>query len=125
VRCQSTHFTRRCLRGICWPIPSGSVRVPFKGLLYADSATSALVRVEIQCVDIPRKSEYEGADVTVDFESFDVNGRTMELPSHSSVRFQMKMGDATNEADYRGYRLANFGVDSQIRFGDEAVEKHK
>lgn len=42
---------------------NGSVRVPFKGLLYTDAATSALVRVEIQCVDIPRSSEYADADV--------------------------------------------------------------
>lgn len=59
----------------------------------------------------------------MDFGSFDVNGRIVELPSHSVVRFQMKQGgDAANEADYRGYRLANFGVDSLIRFADESVE---
>jgi hypothetical protein len=102
---------------------SGSVRIPFKGLLYADAATSALVRVKIQCVDIPRQSEYVGADVTVDFGSFDVNGRMVELPAHSLIRFQMKDGDAANEADYRGYRLADFGVDSQIRFVDEPADE--
>jgi len=31
------------------------VRVPFKGLLYADAATGALVHVQIECVDIPRQ----------------------------------------------------------------------
>lgn len=102
---------------------NGSVRVPFKGLLYADAATGALVRVEIQCVDIPPKSEYQGAEVTVDFASFDISGRTVELASHSSVRFQMKAGaESANEADYRAYRLANFAVDSEIRFVDEPVQ---
>lgn len=104
---------------------NGSVRVPFKGLLYADAATNALVRVEIRCVHIPRASDYDGADVAVDFGSFVVNGRMVELPSHSIVRFQMKTGDAANEADYRGYRLASFGVDSQIRFVDESADEKK
>ncbi len=54
---------------------TGSVRVPFKGLLYADAATGALVWVEIQCIGIPRESEYIGAEVTVDFGSFLVAGR--------------------------------------------------
>jgi hypothetical protein len=103
----------------------GSVRVPFKGLLYADAGTNALVRVEIQCVHIPRKSDYEGVDVVVDFGSFNVNGRRVELPSHSLVRFQMKSGDAANAADYRGYRLADFGVDSRIRFVDGSAGETK
>jgi hypothetical protein len=102
---------------------NGSVRVPFIGLLYADAATSTLVQVEIQCVDIPRDSEYIGADVTVDFGVFDVTGRSIDLPSHSRVRFQARQGDATNEADHRAYRLAEFGTDTQIKFGDEPGQK--
>lgn len=50
----------------------GSVRVPFQGRLYTDAATSALVRMAIQCHRIPRQSEYDGAEVQVDFGSFDV-----------------------------------------------------
>ena len=104
---------------------NGSVRVPFNGLLYADAVTTALVRVEIQCVDIPPESEYVGADVTVDFSSFDVAGRGIYLPAHSRVHFQMRQGAATNEADYSAYRLAEFGTDTQIKFADEAVEEKK
>jgi hypothetical protein len=96
----------------------GSVRVPFKGFLYADAATGALVRVELQCVDIPGESEYIGAEVAVDFSTFDVAGGRIELPAHSQVQFQMKRGAAINEADYSAYRLANFYTDSGIRFAD-------
>ena len=104
---------------------NGSVRVPFKGVLYADAVTTALVRVEIQCVDIPPESEYVGADVTVDFSSFTVAGRGIDLPAHSRVHFQMRQGDTTNEADYSAYRLAEFGTDTRIKFADEAVEDKK
>jgi hypothetical protein len=61
----------------------GSVHVPFKGLLYADAATGALVRVEIECIEIPPESEYIGADIIVDFSLFDVAGRSIVLPSHA------------------------------------------
>jgi hypothetical protein len=92
--------------------------VPFKGLLYADAVTKTLVRVEIQCVDIPRESEYVGADVTVDFGSFDVAGRGINLPAHSRAHFQMRQGDAINEAEYIAYRFAEFGTSSDIQFAD-------
>ena len=104
---------------------TGSVRVPFKGLLLADAASGALVWVEIQCIEIPRESEYIGAEVTVDFGSFDVVGRVLDLAAHSRVRFRMKQGDTTNEADYSAYRIAEFGTNSHIKFGDEAVEEKK
>ena len=104
---------------------TGSVRVPFKGLLYADAATGALVWVEIQCIGIPRESEYIGAEVTVDFGSFDVAGRELSLPAHSRVRFRMKQGDTTNEAEYSAYRIAEFGTDTRIKFGDEIGENNR
>jgi VWFA-related protein len=99
---------------------TGSVRVPFKGLLFADAATGALAWVEIQCIEIPRESEYIGAEVTVDFGWFGVAGRELNLPAHSRVRFRMKQGDTTNEGEYSAYRIAEFGTDTRIKFGDES-----
>jgi len=72
-------------------------------------------------VDIPRDSEYTGADLTREFRSFNVGGRSADLPSHSLVHFQMAKGVATNEADYRSYRLASFSTNAEIRFGDEVA----
>ncbi len=102
---------------------TGSVRVPFKGLLSVDAATGALAWAEIQCIGIPRESEYIGAEVTVDFGSFDVAGRELNLPAHSRVRFRMKRGDTTNEAEYSAYRMAEFGANSDIKFGDAVEDK--
>jgi VWFA-related protein len=98
---------------------TGSIRVPFKGLLYADAATGALVWMEIQCIGIPRESEYIGAEVTVHFGSFDVAGRELNLPVRGRVRFRLKQGDTTNEAEYSAYRIAEFGANSNIKFEDE------
>jgi hypothetical protein len=104
---------------------TGSVRVPFKGLLYADAATGALAWVELQCIGIPRESEYIGAEVTVDFGSFEVAGRELTLPAHSRVRFRMKQGYTTNQAEYSAYRIVEFGTDTRIKFGDESGENKR
>lgn len=104
---------------------TGSVRVPCKGLLFADAATGALAWVEIQCIEFPRESEYIGAEVTVDFGSFDVAGRELNLPAHSQVRFRMKQGDTTNDAKYSAYRIAEFGTDTRIKFGGESRENNR
>jgi hypothetical protein len=108
--------------GFLLPEATGWVRVPFKGLLYADAATGALAWVEIQCIGIPPESEYIGAEVTVDFRSFVVAGRELNLPAHSRVRFRMKHGDTTNEAEYSAYRLAEFTTNSDIQFGNEVED---
>lgn len=97
----------------------------FKGLPYADAATGALAWVEMQCIGIPPESAYIGAEVTVDFGSFDVAGRQLVLPARSRVRFRMKQGDTTNEAEYSAYRIAEFGADTQIQFGDEVGENRQ
>jgi hypothetical protein len=100
----------------------GSVRVPFNGLLYADAANGALVHVQIECVEIPRESEYVGADVAIEFSVFNVAGRSLNLPSHSRVHFRMQNGSTTNEAEYSGYRLAEFSINTGIKFGDAVPE---
>ena len=61
--------------------------------------------------------------MTVDFGSFDVAGRELNLPAHSRVRFRMKQGDTTNQAEYSAYRIAAFVTNSDIKFGDEVEDK--
>jgi hypothetical protein len=100
----------------------GTVRVPYKGLLYADPVTGDLIRVALASVDLPHDSEYTGVDLTLEFRSFNIAGRRVGLPSDSLVHFQMVRGEATNEADYSSYRLASFSANAEINFGDEAVE---
>jgi hypothetical protein len=100
-----------------------TMRVPYNGLLYADPITGALIKVTLTCMDIPRDSEYTGADLTLEFRSFNMEGRSVDLPSHSLVHFQMVGGRATNEADYNSYHLAGFSTNAEITFGDEVDEQ--
>ena len=100
-----------------------TMRVPYRGLLYADSNTGAFIRVALTCTDIPPDSEYTGADLTLEFQPFNLGDSTLDLPSHSLLHFQMVSGQATNEADYSSYRVASFSANSETKFGDEAPEK--
>jgi hypothetical protein len=99
---------------------NGMRRVPYRGL-YADPSSGAFVRLSVECFNIPRDSEYTAASLTLDFRPFEVDGRTVDLPSRSVVTFRTDFGSATNEAEYSAYRLANFSTDSGIQFGDEAA----
>jgi hypothetical protein len=102
-----------------------TMRVPYKGSLYADPITGAFIRVMLTCMDIPRDSEYTGAELVLQFQSFNIERGSVDLPSHSRVHFQMVGGQATNEADYSSYRLANFSANTEITFGDEVPEEKR
>lgn len=67
------------------------------------------------------ESAYVAAEVMVEFAAFDVEGRELNLPAHSRVRFRMNQGDTTNEAAYSAYRMAEFGADTQIRFAADSA----
>ena len=93
-------------------------QVPYQGLVYADYETKAVVRIEMKCVDIPRDSEYIGADITLDYGPARVAGREFILPAHYLLHFQMRDGFVTNDAQYTDYR--RFSADVKVRFEDEA-----
>jgi hypothetical protein len=59
-----------------------------------------------------------------EFRSSEVGGRSLTLPARSLVRFRfgMALGSAAKEAEYRSYRLASSGADSDIRFRDPVDE---
>jgi hypothetical protein len=104
------------------PQPSGyalmdskrTVRVPFKGFVYADYETRAVIRIEMKCIEIPAISEYKTADLTLDYKAARVAGQDYILPSHFVLHFRVAGGEVTNSAVYRSYR--KFGADSTVRF---------
>jgi len=91
-----------------------TIQVPFRGFVYADYQTGAVVRLEMKCTDIPGDSEYTGADLTLDYKPAKVGDQEFILPSHSLANFHMVRGHATNDAEYTSYR--RFSTDSTIQF---------
>jgi hypothetical protein len=99
--------------------------VAYKGLLYADPQTGAVLRIEMQC-EIPKGSEYRDLDLTLDFRPADVAGREFTLPFHyhlhsrkevaasPAVARSTAVSETINEADYKAYR--RFSAESNIKF---------
>ncbi len=93
-----------------------TIQVPFQGLVYADLETLTVVRIEMKITprDIPNKSRYINAFLTLDYKPEQVAGHESILPAHYSLRYQMTRGFAWYEAEYSNYR--KFSADSTIRF---------
>jgi hypothetical protein len=94
-----------------------TIAVPFKGFVYADSETRAVMRIEMKCIDIPGDSEYTGADLTLDYKPARVAGQELVLPAHYLAHFRMAGGEVTNEAAFTAY--SRFSADSTVKFEDE------
>jgi hypothetical protein len=94
-----------------------SIEVPFKGFVYADYETGAVVRISMTCTDIPSDSEYTGADVTLDYRPARVAGQEIVVPAHYLAHMRMAKGEVTNEATFTAYR--QFSADSTLKFDDE------
>ncbi|HEV3333798.1 MAG TPA: hypothetical protein VG096_22590 [Bryobacteraceae bacterium] len=111
--------------------------VAYKGVLYADTETGAVWRVEMQC-EIPRGSEYKELELVLDFKPTEVAGREFILPFHYQMHSHKEVvadaasdklitpvgivSETINEADYKAYR--RFDADSSISFGNDANRKH-
>ena len=111
-----------------------TILVGYKGLLYANPQTGALLRIELQC-EIPKDSEYKELELTMDFKPTDVAGHEAVLPAHyhlHSVKAVAPIATAKtpgvsifsetiNETDYKNYR--RFEANSSITFGTETNSK--
>jgi hypothetical protein len=107
----------------------GTTLVPYKGLLFADPKTGAVLRIEMQC-EIPKDSEYKLLELTLDYRSTDVADHEFILPSHyhlHSIKARQESGtsqapvtsslsETTNEVDYKAYR--RFDTNSSVTFGN-------
>ena len=78
--------------------------MPFKGFVYADYVTGAVVRISMKCTDIPVDSEYTGADVTLDYRAAQVAGQEVMVPAHYLAHFRTARGEVANEATFTAYR---------------------
>jgi len=110
---------------------TGTRRVPYKGLIYADAEAGAVVRIEMQC-EIPDDSEFRTLEIDLDYKPAEVGGREFLLPSHYRLfsrrdavpaernrpREERRVRVETNETDFKGYR--KFEANSSITFGGDA-----
>jgi hypothetical protein len=105
--------------------------VPYKGLIYWDAQTGAVVRIELEC-EIPKDSEYQELEIALDYKPTEIGGREFLLPSNYRLhalresaranknlpRKERRFIQENNETDYKSYR--KFEANSSITFGGDA-----
>ncbi|MEP7353171.1 MAG: hypothetical protein ABI824_08075 [Acidobacteriota bacterium] len=93
-----------------------TIRVSYRGQVWADMQTSAVMRVQLSCVDIPGNSEYKALDLTVDYKATQVAGKSYILPSQNRMRIRTALDSTTQDSDYKFYR--RFGAEATLVFED-------
>jgi hypothetical protein len=81
-----------------------AIRVPYRGLIFADYETKAVMRIQLDCTGIPGDSEYKAVNLAIDYAPTNVAGEEFILPSRNELLVRKVDGDSRNEADYKSYR---------------------
>jgi len=88
----------------------------YKGLIYADHDTKAVMRIKMDCVGIPADYPIKSVGITLDYEPTKVGDEMFTLPFHFQLDSTDTQAVVKNEADFRLYR--KFGAEATITFGD-------
>jgi len=96
--------------------PKRTIRVAYRGSLYADYQTKAVIRIQLDCINIPVTSAYQAVELTLDYKPTQVAGQEFTLPSHYRMHTRTTLGETTNDVDYRSYR--RFSSEATIVFDD-------
>jgi len=90
------------------------VRVGYHGLVYADRETKAVMRIKMQCDDIPADFPIHDVSLSLDYDFTEISGQQFLLPYHSELRSREGKFLVWNETDFRGYN--KYGADTKISF---------
>ncbi|HML16821.1 MAG TPA: hypothetical protein VK419_07335 [Bryobacteraceae bacterium] len=88
----------------------------YKGFIYADRETKAVMRIKMDCVGIPADYPIKEVGITLDYTPTQIAASEYVLPFHFELDSKDTKAVVKNEADYRLYR--KFGTESTITFGD-------
>jgi hypothetical protein len=88
----------------------------YRGLVYADHDTKAVMRITMACVGIPTDYPIHSVAITLDYNPTKVGDQEFVLPFHFELNSSEAKAVMKNAADYKLYR--KFGADATITFGD-------
>jgi hypothetical protein len=88
----------------------------YKGLVYADRDTKAVMRIKMDCVGIPPDYPIHEVGLTLDYNPTKIADQEFTLPFHFELHSTENRAVTKNEADYRLYR--KFGAEATITFGE-------
>jgi hypothetical protein len=90
----------------------------YKGLLYADIQSKAVMRIKMETVDIPSDFPIHEVNITLDYSPTKIAEQEYVLPYHFELTSKEIRAETTNRADYKLYQ--KFGAEASITFGDIA-----
>jgi len=88
----------------------------YKGLVYADLQSKAVMRITMETVGIPDDFPIHEVKITLDYNPTKIAEQEYVLPYHFELTSKENKADTTNRADYRMYQ--KFGAEASITFGD-------
>src|SRR5579862_5590719 len=88
----------------------------YKGLVYADRETKVVMRIKMDCVDIPPDYPIHEVGITLDYTPTKIGDQEYVLPFHFELNSRASKAVVHNDADYKLYR--KFGAEATITFGD-------
>ncbi len=90
----------------------GATVVSFRGSVYADVESKAVVRIQMVCTGIPSSSAYQELALSVDYAPAEIAGREFILPMHYTLNATRVDAYLTLEGSYKDYR--RFAANSKI-----------
>ncbi len=91
--------------------------VPYRGSVFADPSTGAVLRITSGAYDIPAAVETRSIATTIDYDPVSIAGRDYLLPVEASVLLDTGSKHIWNRMEFRGYR--KFEAESTVTFGSE------
>ena len=91
-------------RGYAIPDGKNTLVMAIKGSVFADFDTKAIVRVEMQSVDLPAEASYRSVDLKLNYKPTRVADQEFTAPSDFEVTAQLLIGEVKLTAEYGDYR---------------------
>lgn len=87
----------------------------YHGLVYADNETLRVMRITLECDDIPPSFPVQSATEVLDYDFASISGQKYLLPLKADLHFRAQTALVWNEIEFHLYR--RFSADSAITFG--------
>ena len=95
--------------------PTGQTVVPgYHGLIYADRDSMRVMRITMECDDIPSSFPVQQAVEIMDYDFATISGEKYLLPLKADLRFRASKALVWNEIEFHLYR--KFTADAAITF---------
>jgi hypothetical protein len=95
----------------------------YRGMIYVDKDTLAVMRVTLEAEDMPVSFPVQMATTVLDYDFVDISGREFVLPLKATMRMRSGKILVKNDTEFRLYK--KFGAEATITFAPEPLPETK